>query len=161
MKDWNISSEEAKARWVGYVLLASKEAVETAIRPYDKVYLTFVNTDNQIVISGDKSDCEAVINQLACQSIPIPFQNVIHHDCCRQEEEGLMSIHRFPLATIPNIDFYSSISNSKITLDSEVIARNSTEVCCNTVDFPKIVRTIYQDGAKIFIEVGTRRTSSY
>ena len=93
MKDWNISSEEAKARWVGYVLLASKEAVETAIRPYDKVYLTFVNTDNQIVISGDKSDCEAVINQLACQSIPIPFQNVIHHDCCRQEEEGLMSIH--------------------------------------------------------------------
>ena len=158
MKDWNISSEEAKANWVSYVLLASKEEVVAAIRPYDKVYLTFVNTDSQIVISGNKSNCEAVIKQLDCQYVPIPFQNVIHHDCCRVEEEGLISMHHFPLATIPNIDFYSSITNSKIKLDSDTIARNSTEVCCNAVDFPKTVRAVYQDGAKIFIEVGTNAT---
>ena len=60
--------------------------------------------------------------------------------------------------TQPNIDFYSSITHAKIPINSTAIARNSTEVCCNSVDFPKIVRTLYQDGARVFIEVGANAT---
>ncbi len=157
-KHWNISSEEAKASWVSYVLLAPKENVVKALADFEKASLTFINTDNQIVISGDKTACDAIIKQLGCPSIPIPFQNIIHHKSCRIEEEGLIKIHDFPLLTTPNIDFYSSITHSKIPMDSEAIARNSTEVCCNAVDFPKIVRTVYQDGARVFIEVGANAT---
>jgi len=155
---WNISSEEAKARWVSYILLVPKHKVETLLANFEKVNLTFVNTDNQVVISGDKKNCEAIIQQLGCQYVLIPFQNIIHHECCRIEEEGLLKIHHFPLLSRPDIDFYSSINHSKIPMDSDAIARNSTEVCCNSVDFPKVVRRVYQDGARIFIEVGANAT---
>ena len=59
---------------------------------------------------------------------------------------------------IPDIDFYSSISQSKLKLESRTIAENSTEVCCHRVDFPATVETVFDAGAKIFIELGANAT---
>ncbi len=155
---WGISSEEAKARWISIVLLAPKSKVLPLVKAADKVYLTFINTENEVVISGDKAACEAIVAKLACQTLVIPFQNVIHHDFCQKEESGLIKMHNFELQEKPSIDYYSSISGKKIPLDSMTIAKNSTAVCSQLVDFPKTVSTAYNDGARIFIEVGANAT---
>ncbi|MFT6320687.1 MAG: PfaB family protein, partial [Granulosicoccus sp.] len=155
---WGISSEEAKERWVSLVLLAPRAKVEELIKGKDKVYLTFVNTENEVVISGDKTTCLAIAKELDCQTVTIPFQNVIHHDFCKKEEEGLLKMHSFDLNKNLDIDFYSSITQEKIPLDDQLIAENSTAVCCNKVDFPKTVNTLLQKGANIFIELGANAT---
>jgi len=54
--------------------------------------------------------------------------------------------------------FYSSITGEKIPMDRKIIAKNSTEVCANAVDFPKMVKKMYAEGAGIFIEVGANAT---
>jgi PfaB family protein len=155
---WGITTEEAKERWISLVLLAPKEKVEQLVEKAPKVYLTFINTENEVVISGDKKACLAIVEKLGCQSITIPFQNVIHHDFCKKETEGLLKMHNFPLQEKPNIDFYSSITQSKIPLDSLTIAENSTAVCGQQVDFPATIKTVYEAGAAIFIELGANAT---
>jgi PfaB family protein len=155
---WGITSAEAKERWVSLVLLAPKSEVEKLVAKEDKVYLTFINTDNEVVISGDKIACLAIAKKLACQTVAIPFQNVIHHDFCRKEQEGLLKMHNFNLEERPDIDFYSSITKEKIPLENRAIAENSTEVCAEQVDFPAHVQNVYDAGARIFIEVGANAT---
>jgi len=155
---WGISSEEAKKRWVSLVLIAPRAEVEKLVAKEQNVYLTFINTDQEVIISGDKTACQAIAQTLGCPVIEIPFQNVIHQDFCKKEEVGLLDMHNFDTADQPNIDFYSSISQAKIPVDSLTIAQNSVDVCAQQVDFPKTVETVYQQGARIFIELGANAT---
>ncbi len=155
---WGISSQEAQERWVSLILLAPREQVEALVTTKEKVYLTFVNTPSEVVISGDRTECQSIATQLGCEVVEIPFQNVIHHDFCGREEEGLLKMHHFPLQEQPNIDFYSSISGDKLPMDSQKIAENSTTVCCQLVDFPANVQNVYKTGARIFIELGANAT---
>ena len=155
---WNVSSQEAKDRWISLVLLAPKKEVQQLITAEDKVYLTFINTAKEVIISGDKERCYAIAKTLNCPVIEVPFQNVIHHDFCKNENAGLMEMHNFQLKEKPNIDFYSSITKSVIPLDNQMIAHNSVAVCAQSVNFPSTVKSVYQAGARIFIEVGAHST---
>ena len=155
---WKVSSKEAKKRWTSLVVLAPKETVEKLVERWDNIYLTFINTSKEVIISGDKTACQKIIQELDCHTVEIPFQNIIHHHFCEKEREGLIKMHNFSLQEKPAIDFYSSITQSKIPLDSLKIAENSTQVCVEQVNFPKTVQTIYNEGARIFIEVGANAT---
>ena len=110
---WGISSETAKERWISMVLLAPKKQVEALIEGKEKVFLTFINTENEVIISGDKEICASIVQALNCHAIAVPFQNVIHHDFCLQETEGLLDMHHFTIDAQPPIDFYSSITQDK------------------------------------------------
>ncbi|WP_052593160.1 PfaB family protein [Aureispira sp. CCB-QB1] len=157
-KVWNISPEEARQRWISLIVLAPREKVEGLVARYDNAYVSFINTNNELVISGEKSVCLSIVEQLSCPSVEVPFQNVIHHDFCNLVYDELIEMHRFPLDQQPTIDFYSSINAKPLPFDSQKIAENSTQVCCQAVDFPKSVATIYDRGARIFIELGANAT---
>ncbi len=158
---WKVSTEEAQERWTSLVLLAPKARVEELVNREKLVYLTFINTDMEVVISGDKKACQKIADTLGCPTVAIPFQNIIHHDFCKVENEGLLRMHKFPLQKFPKIDFYSSISQSKLELESHIIAENSTAVCCQQVDFPSTVKTVSEDGANIFVEMGPNATCTH
>ncbi|MEM6348830.1 MAG: PfaB family protein [Bacteroidota bacterium] len=155
---WGVSNTEAKERWVSLVLIASRKAVEKLVEKETDVYLTFINTENEVIISGDKHSCQAIAQQLNCPVIEIPFQNVIHQDFCIKEEAGLLDMHNFATTEQAQIDFYSSITQAKIEVDSLKIAKNSVAVCAQQVDFPRTVETVYNAGARIFIELGANAT---
>ena len=155
---WNISSAEAQDKWISLILFANRATVEDTVKSYPDVFLSFINTDTEVIISGDKTTCYAIATQLNCRTLALPFQNVIHHEFCRSEVKGLLKMHNFELEHKPEVDFYSSIKHDFIQLDSKAIAANSTEVCCQSVDFPKSVKNIYDKGARIFIELGANAT---
>jgi PfaB family protein len=157
-EEWQMTSEEAKMRWVSLVLLTSKEKVLPLIQSKEKVYLSFINTDNELIISGDKTECYAIAKELGCINVEVPFQNVIHHDFCNKEREGLIEMHNFAIQDEPKIDFYSSIKLGKLSLVSTELAENSTEVCCRKVDFPQLIRTVFEDKVNSFVEIGANST---
>ena len=157
---WNISSEEAKARWQSWILLESKEKVEAVITKFDKVSITFVNSKKELIISGDKTQCEAIIAELKCGSVLVPFQNIIHNEFCKKEYDGLIEMHNFPLENIPAVDFYSSLTGEKLPMDSLKIAENSTKVCYKTVDFPAFADKMSKNGFSTFVELGPNSTCS-
>ncbi|GAB5552552.1 MAG: hypothetical protein Sapg2KO_21430 [Saprospiraceae bacterium] len=157
---WGIDSETAKAQWISLILLAPLTKVEALLEGKQNVFLTFINTNKQVIISGDKAKCLQVVAELKCHFVTVPFQNVIHHDFCMQEQAGLLDMHHFEIDNHPNIDFYSSITQNKIQLSSQAIAENSVAVCTQQVNFPKTVQTVYDADARIFIEVGANSTCS-
>lgn len=159
-KVWKISSEEAKKRWVSLVLLADQSKVEPLLKGKEKVYLSFINTEKEVIISGDRSTCFEIVGQLGCSYLEIPFQNIIHHEFCNEEYEGLLEMHNFKLENQPEIDFYSSISKEKMDFDSLAIAKNSTQVCCEKVDFPETVTAVFHHKINTFVEVGANSTCS-
>ena len=157
-EEWNISTDEAKARWESWILLETKEKVEAEISTFDKVSITFVNSNKELIISGDKSQCKALITKLNCASILVPFQNIIHNEFCKKEYDGLIEMHNFPLENTPKVDFYSSLTGDKIPMDSLSIAENSTKVCYKTVDFPAFAKKMSTNGFSTFIELGPNST---
>lgn len=157
-KAWNISPEEAQARWTSLIVLAPREKVEALVARYDKVYVSFINTNNELIISGEKEACLAIVEELGCNTVDVPFKNVIHHDFCKLAYDELIEMHKFPLDEQPNIDFYSSVRLQKLPFNSQVIAHNSTEVCYKKVDFPQTVQFMHEEGARIFIELGANAT---
>ena len=157
-EEWNISTEEAKARWQSWILLETKEKVATHISAFDKVSITFVNSEKELIISGDKSQCEALISTLNCASVLVPFQNIIHNEFCKKEYDGLIEMHNFSLENQPEVDFYSSLTGEKIAMDSVTIAENSTKVCYKTVDFPAFTKKMSTKGFSTFVELGPNST---
>ena len=155
---WGIDTKTAKEKWVSMILLAPIEKVKALIETEEEVFLTFINTDQEVIISGDRQTCMTIMEALACHSIEVPFQNVIHHDFCIKEKAGLLDMHHFDIAEKPTVDFYSSITQKKIKLSSLEIAENSVAVCAQQVNFPKTVQSVYEAGARIFIEVGANAT---
>lgn len=151
---WNISTEEAKRCWISLILLAPKESVEALLVGQNRVYLSFINSPNEVVISGEKNACHAIADTLSCQFLPVPFQNVIHHDFCQSESIGLLKMHEFSVTQQPGINFYSSIQKTFLEQESHIIAKNSMEVCCQAVNFPDTINEVYKAGANIFIELG-------
>lgn len=157
-KVWNTSSKEAQNRWISLILLAPRTKVEALVARYDTAYVSFINTNNEVIISGDKEICQSIVSQLNCHSVEVPFKNIIHHDFCKMAHDELIEMHEFPLEEKPIIDFYSSINLEKLPFDSKEIAINSSKVCYKAVDFPKTVKTIYEKEARIFIELGANAT---
>ena len=156
--EWNISTEEAKARWQSWILLETKEKVEAEISKFNKVSITFVNSEKELIISGDKSQCEALIATLNCASVLVPFQNIIHNEFCKKEYDGLIEMHNFHLENNPEVAFYSSLTGDKIPMESLTIAENSTEVCYKTVDFPAFAKKMSSNGFSTFVELGPNST---
>ena len=167
---WNLTPEAARKRWSARLVTAPNgiaghaslaEWFRQAIAPSaEKVFLTFIHTDTEIVLSGDTAEIDRILQQHPFPNIHLALNNVVHHDFCRKEEEAFMEMHRLPVEHPADKAFYSSISLGPMPVDTESLAKNATEVCCREVDFPRLVRKMAADGHRIFIELGANATCS-
>ena len=157
---WGISCEAAKACWTSLVLLADRAKVEALVAQEERCYLSFVNTPQEVIISGDKAACNRVVQALQCTTIAVPFQNIIHHDFCQAIEQELYAMHHFPLEKKPPVQFYSSLTLAPLPMDSAAIAQNSSQLCFQLVDYPATIQHLYKQGVRIFIELGAGNTCS-
>jgi acyl transferase domain-containing protein len=72
----------------------------------------------------------------------------------------LVELHTIPVQNVPDIQFYSGVDYAPIKLDTNSLAHNAAKICCITVDFPRIIHRVYEDGVRIFIEVGAGNNCS-
>lgn len=140
--------------WANYVLMASPIQVRDAIRNESRVYLTQINTPEEVLIAGEPAACQRVIKTIGCNAFPAPFDHVIHCQAMRSEFDELVKLNTLSSQNLPDTIFYSAAEYQPITLDSGIIARSIATGLSQELDFPKLVNRIYDDGAKIFVEAG-------
>ncbi|MGM3307904.1 PfaB family protein [Anabaena sp. WFMT] len=140
--------------WSNYVLMATPAQVRECLKNETRVYLTQINTSEEVLIAGEPAACERVIKTLGCNAFPAPFDHVIHCQAMASESQELEKLYTLPAQTIPGITFYSAAEYQPTTLDSQEIAHNIAKGLCQQLDFPRLVNRVYADGAKIFIEAG-------
>ncbi|TAE60227.1 MAG: polyketide synthase [Nostocales cyanobacterium] len=154
---WGItktSDNHGKNLWVNYVLMATPEQVREVLKTEKRVYLTQINTPEEVLIAGEPLACEQVIKKLGCNAFPAPFDHVIHAPAMESEYPELFRLNNLPAQKIPGVTCYSAAEYQPITLESETIAHNIAKGLCQQLDFPRLVNRVYKDGAKVFIEAG-------
>jgi PfaB family protein len=140
--------------WGNFVLMASPEQVQEAIKNEPQVYLTQINTPEEVLIAGEPAACKRVIAALGCNSFVAPFDHVIHCETMRSEYGELVKLNTLPTQNLASVTFYSAAEYQPIVLESGAIARSIATGLCQQLDFPRLVNRLHDDGARIFIEAG-------
>jgi PfaB family protein len=141
--------------WSTYLLMTTPSQVKECLKNQNRVYLTQINTPEEVLIAGDTAACQRVIKTLGCNAFRAPFNHAIHCEPMRSEYDEIVRINTLPSHNISGIAFYSAAEYQPITLDTNVIARSLGKNLCQQLDFPRLVNRVYEDGARIFIEAGS------
>jgi PfaB family protein len=156
---WGLPAGAPDNFWASYVLTASPETVAAEIARETRVYMTHVNTPNEVVIGGDTAACERIVARLNVTSVRAPFEVVIHNEAMMSEYAAFYALHHRPAYNeTPDVKYYSAADYEPIALNSDLIARSIARVTCKPVDFPRLIHKAYQDGARVFIELGPGST---
>jgi PfaB family protein len=116
--------------------------------------LTHINTPRQVVIGGEPSGCRRVIDRLKCKSLLAPFNYAIHCEPIHSEYEMLTELHSVPVMNQPGMTLYSAATYQPMPIDRQTIAKQIAQELCHCLDFPRLTHLAYNDGARIFVELG-------
>lgn len=159
-KYWNLSENGEGAHtklWDSFTLQATPSRVGEAIEGEERVYLTIINTSEEVVIAGDPESCRRVIKKIGCKHYPLGLDLAIHCGPTGLEYDRIVDLYTLPVDKNPGIKFYSSSCYKPIPLRSKAVAHSIAKAYSETVDFPRLVNQAYEDGARLFIELGSRK----
>lgn len=154
---WQVASsteDSSQPLWSNYIVMAAPDKVNVVLETIPHVYMTHVNTPRQVVIGGNPQSCLAVLEQLRCSSLKAPFDYALHCEVIRSEYDELSRLHSYPVEQDVNLKMYSASGYDVIGLNQAEIAHKMADMLTTPLDFPRLVRKAYQDGARIFIEAG-------
>lgn len=146
--------------WASYILKADRTRAEEQCDQEQMVFLSIVNTPDEVVIAGERNACLRVIQSLKCRAIPMPFNAVIHNPTMQQTRSAFRRLYTHPTHPVTGIRFYSAARYEQLTLTEESLADAMAAMTTNPVDFPRVVHQAYCSGVRIFIEVGPQKTCS-
>ncbi|MCZ7669173.1 MAG: hypothetical protein M5U34_19275 [Chloroflexi bacterium] len=147
--------------WGIFVLKTNAADVELAIAHEERVYLTHINTPKEVVIAGDPEACWRVIQKLACDFMPMPYNQVLHCELMQPEWPEFARLNTIPVSATPSVDFYYAADNASPALTSETIAQNIAAASYQRVDFPRLIQRAYDDGVRVFLELGPRAACTW
>ncbi len=175
---WSIP-EGTDVPWVSGVIDRSADEVRKAIAASNtnestvdsvrssRVYLLIINTPNQCVIGGDRSQVERVVKNLSATFVAFAAPSTVHCEVLRQVESAYHALHVMrttaPRVADPNgtsiqatrpIAFYSTAWGRPYELTQENAAKAIVAQAVNTIDFPRLIEQAYADGVRIFLEIG-------
>lgn len=156
---WGIPADApVESFWAAHFVAAPASRVKALVERESKVYLTHINTPQEVMIAGDPAACERVLAELDADSMKAPFSVVIHADVMMSEYREFYRLHDLPVTPVDGVDFYSAADYAPVKLERGVVAASLGRMACKPVDFAKLIGRVYDDGARVFLELGPRST---
>lgn len=140
--------------WVNYLVNTPAARVVELLRDETRVFLTQINTPDEVVIAGAPADVERVLSALGGRAVRAPFVSAIHCAAARSEFAAVDDLHRYAVHPVAGVRFYTGADYAPTELDSARLAQNIARWYCHPVDWPRMVDRLYADGARIFLELG-------
>ncbi|NJR67767.1 MAG: hypothetical protein HC771_03185 [Synechococcales cyanobacterium CRU_2_2] len=133
-----MAEDNGQDLWSNFVVVAAAEKVRAAIVPFDRVYLTQINTANEVVIAGDPGLCQQVIDALGCQGFRAPFNYVMHCQAMASEHAELAQMNTMPLKSnlAGHAKLYSTATYEPMDLESQRIGERSPPISATRLIFP-------------------------
>ena len=158
---WRLTSTDlnsANPIWETYSIKASLAEVEAACVGEPRVYCTIVNSPDNVLLAGYPSDCLRVIDKLGVRAMPMNMANAIHSQPAKAEYDEMVSLYTMPVNKRLSTKLYSSSCYLPVPQLSKAIANSIAKCLCDRVDFPRLVNSLYNQGARVFIEMGAGRS---
>lgn len=150
-----------EVHWETYVLMSPPEKVYERIKGEDRVFLTHVNTPEEVVIAGEEEACRRVIADLGCDCFRAPTSHVLHCPAMASVYPELLRLSDQPVYPVPGVAFYCGASGyAPVALTRAAVSPAVASGICQPVDFRRLVERTYAQGARIFVELGPASTCS-
>jgi PfaB family protein len=161
---WQMPSSQQSPNndlWANYVLMTTPSQLREYLQHEPRVFLTQINTPEEVVIAGEPAACERIIQILGCNAFRAPFDHVIHCEAMASEYGEIARVNTLPTRkNLPDVVLYCAAEYGPVKLESQAIAHSIAKGLSQPLDFPRLVNRVYEDGAKIFIETGAGNVCS-
>ncbi len=150
---WNIASTE-DVNWRVAVVNRSAAALDRIRDRYPTIRLLIINTPEECVIGGRLPDVKAAIQDLNCEAIFLDGVVTVHCDALKPVADAYRDLHVFPTQAPEGIRFYSCALGRTYELTGDKAANSILNQALHGFDFTATVNQAYQDGVRIFLELG-------
>ena len=144
--------------WETYTIKATIAEVEAACEGGDRVYCTIINTPDSLLLGGYPEDCLRVIKKIGVRSMALNMANAIHSAPALKEYDDMVALYTMDVTERIATKMYSSSCYLPIPQLSKAIAVSAAKCLCGPVDFPRLIHTLFNSGARVFIEMGPGRS---
>jgi PfaB family protein len=156
-----INNQAEKANeliWETYTIKATLDEVIKASEGEDRVYCTIINTPDSLLLAGYPADCLRVIEKLGVRAMALNMANAIHSAPAQKEYQDMVELYTMDVNPRLKTKMYSSSCYLPVPQLSKAIAHSVAKCLCDRVDFPRLINTMHDKGARVFIEMGPGRS---
>jgi len=150
---WNLPSHEP-VDWVCGVVPCSAAQIRAHLSVQDRAYLLIVNSPNECVIGGRRNDVERLTRELRTTFLPLQAVTIAHCPAVMPVAAKYRNLHLLPTSPPDEVRFYSGAWGQTYELDRESAADAILGHALDTVDFAGLIERAWQDGIRIFVEMG-------
>jgi len=150
---WGLAPTEP-VDWVAGIVPCSVESVEAVVSPGRRVSILVRNSAEETVIGGQRQAVGEVVQALRCQFVALPCVGTVHCEIGRMVEADYRALHDLETDTPAAIDFYSGVWGHSYRVDRRSAAEAIAAHAANRIDFPAVIERAYQDGVRVFLEIG-------
>ncbi|NLI78581.1 MAG: hypothetical protein GX442_19335 [Candidatus Riflebacteria bacterium] len=152
---WNLAPDLA-VDWALGVVDRPAAAVEAAREGLPHTYVLIVNTPDECVIGGRRAEVQDLVRRLGCAFFEIEGVSSVHCPAAQPVADKYRDLHLFDTTPPAGLTFFSSGLSRAITPSREASADSILAQCIGPIDLPKTIETAYQDGVRLFLEMGPR-----
>jgi len=154
----NDANEGADPIWETYTIKATLAQVIDASEGEDRVYCTIINTPDSLLLAGYPEACLRVIKKLGVRAMALNMANAIHSAPAKKEYNDMVELYTMDVTERIKTKMYSSSCYLPVPQMSKAIANSVAKCLCDIVDFPRLINTMHDKGARVFIEMGPGRS---
>ncbi len=144
--------------WETYTIKATLDQVIAASEGEERVYCTIINTPDSLLLAGYPADCLRVIKKLGVRAMALNMANAIHSAPANIEYDDMVELYTMDVTARLKTKMYSSSCYLPVPQLSKAIAHSVAKCLCDRVDFPRLINTMHDKGARVFIEMGPGRS---
>ena len=159
---WGLSKsdESGTQLWNTYSLRGDPENVAKAVAEEEKVFLTIINTPDNMLIGGDPDACQRVVKALGTRAMSLQLASAIHSAPAKLEYDRIVDLYSIEVNERSNVRYYSTSVYKPVPHRSKAIANSIAKSFTEQVDFPKLIGEMVNSGVRVFVEMGADRSCS-
>ncbi len=154
-KAWNIEPEK-RFEWQVVAVDRAADEVMSVVKQFPMTRLLIINSPRESVLGGEKESIWKVVKMLGCNAVPLDGVVTVHCDALRPVEEAYRQLHLYPTDISATMRFYSCAWGHTYDLTSENAAASILDQARNGFDFTRTIEQAYDDGIRVFVEMGPR-----
>jgi len=158
-KAWQIEADR-DIYWLTAVINRPAPFIKQNLSPNDRVRLLIANTPGECVIGGLREDVMGLIDRLKCDAVLVDGVVAVHCDVLEPVKEAYRQLHLLPATEPEGVRFYGSVSAKAYRVTSEAAADAILHNALYGFDFPAVIRQAYEDGVRVFLEMGPQASCS-
>lgn len=146
--------------WNTYSLRGDPKNVAEVVETEEKVFLTIINTPDNMLIGGDPDGCQRVIKKLGTRAMSLQLASAIHSAPAKLEYDRIVDLYSIDVNERSSVRYYSTSVYKPVPHRTKAIAHSIAKSFTEPVDFPKLIQSMVDSGVRVFVEMGADRSCS-